>query len=44
MWRREEAVLDRATVDGIIRMLMAINAKLDILIEEEDGHAWEDES
>jgi len=43
MWRREEPALDRETVDGIIRMLMAINAKLDRLLEEEEDE-WEDES
>ena len=43
MWRREKPVLDRETVDGIIRMLMDINAKLEQLLgEEEDG--GEDES
>jgi hypothetical protein len=30
-------------VDGIIRMLMAINAKLDRLLAEEDEDASEDE-
>ena len=45
MWRREEPVLDRQTVDGIIRMLMDINAKLERLLgEEEDGDGREDES
>jgi hypothetical protein len=43
MWRREEPVLDRETLDGMIRMLMEINAKLDLLIQEEDGDAEEDE-
>ena len=44
--RRSEPPLDRETVDGIIRMLMAINAKLDRLLseEEDDGRAPEDES
>ncbi len=36
--------LDRETVDGIIRMLMDINAKLELLLGEEEGDAWEDES
>jgi hypothetical protein len=43
MWRRREATLDRETVDGIIRKLMEIDAKLnrilrrlDIDEEEED--------
>jgi hypothetical protein len=46
VWRRTEPhALDRPTVDGIIRMLMEINAKLDLLLgEEEDDNAWEDES
>jgi hypothetical protein len=36
-------LLDRRTVDGIIRMLMDINAKLDRLLdEEEDEDASED--
>jgi hypothetical protein len=43
MRRREEPVLDRETLDGIIRMLMEINAKLDLLIQEEDDDAEEDE-
>jgi hypothetical protein len=30
MWRREEPVLDRETLGGIIRMLMEVNAKLDL--------------
>lgn len=37
MWRREEPALDRETVDGIIRMLMAINAKLNKLLDEEEN-------
>jgi hypothetical protein len=37
MWRRQEPALDRETVDGIIRMLMAINAKLDRLLDEEEN-------
>ena len=46
MWRRKEtAPLDARTVDGIIRMLMEINAKLDLLLGEEEGDdAWENES
>jgi hypothetical protein len=44
VWRkREELPLDRETVDGIIRLLMAINAKLDRLLYDEDGYAEEDE-
>jgi hypothetical protein len=43
VWRRGEPVLDRETVDGIIRMLMDINAKLERLLEEEDD-GREDES
>ena len=42
MWRRDEPVIDRETLDGIIRMLMDINAKLERLLEEEDD--GEDES
>jgi len=42
VWRREEPALDRDTVDGIIRMLMAINAKLDLLLgNDEEGDAEE---
>jgi hypothetical protein len=42
-WRREEPALDRATVNGIIWMLMEINSKLDRLLdEEEDDDAEED--
>jgi hypothetical protein len=44
VWRRWEPSLDRETVDGIIRMLMDINAKLDRLLDEEDEDASEDES
>jgi hypothetical protein len=45
VWRRKEThPLDARTVDGIIRMLMEINAKLDLLPGEEKGDdAWEDE-
>jgi hypothetical protein len=45
MLRKQEPALDRQTVDGIIRMLMDINAKLDRLLgEEEDDDGWKDES
>ncbi|HTS74247.1 MAG TPA: hypothetical protein VMG74_11100 [Gaiellaceae bacterium] len=46
MWRRPDSVLDRRTLDGIIRMLMDINAKLNRLLGEEDEEddGWEDES
>jgi hypothetical protein len=46
VWRRqEEPPLDRQAVDGIIRMLMDINAKLDrLLSEEEETDGWEDDS
>jgi hypothetical protein len=44
VWRREDPVLDRETVDGIIRMLMAIESKLDLLLGEEEDDASEDES
>jgi hypothetical protein len=33
VWRRPEPVLDRETVDGIIRKLMEIDAKLVHLLE-----------
>jgi hypothetical protein len=41
-WRRHEPVLDRETVAGIIRKLMAIDAKLETLEiddEEEENDA-----
>jgi hypothetical protein len=41
--RRQDPPLDRETVDGIIRLLMAIDAKLDLLVYGEDGDAEEDE-
>jgi hypothetical protein len=46
VWRRQkEPPLDRQAVDGIIRMLMDINAKLDRLLgEEEEPDGWEDDS
>jgi hypothetical protein len=45
MWRKQEPALDRQTVDGIIRMLMDINAKLDRLLgKEENDDGREDES
>jgi hypothetical protein len=46
VWRRTELpALDRQTVDGIIRMLMAIDSKLDRLLgEEENDDGAEDES
>jgi hypothetical protein len=44
VWRRPDPPLDRETVDGIIRMLMEINAKLDILLGEEEDDVWEDGS
>jgi hypothetical protein len=44
VWWQKEPALDRETVDGIIRMLMAMNAKLDRLLgEEEDDSGREDE-
>jgi hypothetical protein len=36
VWRPREPALDRETVDGIIRMLMTIDAKLDRLLGEEE--------
>jgi hypothetical protein len=44
VWRRPKPVLDSDTLDGIIRMLMEINAKLDLLLGEEGDDGWEDES
>jgi hypothetical protein len=44
-WRRREIEpppLDRQTVDGIIWMLMEINAKLDVLLGEEEENGEED--
>jgi hypothetical protein len=45
VWRRPEPALDREIVDGIIRKLMAIDAKLDRIIEklEIDDEEEEDE-
>ncbi len=43
-WRRGDLPLDRETVDGSIRMLMVINAKLNRLLGEEEDDASEDES
>jgi hypothetical protein len=34
VWHRREPTLDRETVDGIIRKLMAIDAKLDKILEK----------
>jgi hypothetical protein len=36
MWRRRRQPLDRETVDGIIRKLMAIDAKLVRILERLD--------
>jgi hypothetical protein len=45
VWPRREPVLDRETVDGIIRMLMQIDAKLDEIRErlEIEGEEEEDD-
>jgi hypothetical protein len=44
VWRKlPEPPLDRETVDGIIRLLMAIDAKLDLLLDGEDGYAEEED-
>jgi hypothetical protein len=47
VWRRrretEPPPLDQWTVDGIIRMLMEINAKLDLLLAEEEGNDGEED-
>jgi hypothetical protein len=42
-WRRPEPVLDRETVDGIIKKLMAIDAKLDQIRETLDIDDEEEE-
>jgi hypothetical protein len=42
VWRRKEPVLDRETVDGIIRMLMSIDSKLDQQLGEEEDDASEE--
>jgi len=44
VWRHEEPVLDSETLDGIIRMLMTIDSKLDRLLGEEEDDVAEDES
>jgi hypothetical protein len=46
VWRRSEQVLDKETLDGIIRKLMDIDAKLTRLLgdDEEDGDAEENGS
>jgi hypothetical protein len=48
VWRRREPVLDRETVDGIIRMLMEIHAGLELVVEylglRENGEEEEDDS
>ena len=46
MWRRREPVLDRELVDGIIRTLMRIDAKLDRIMErlEIEDEEEEDDS
>jgi hypothetical protein len=46
MWRRRETEpppLDRRTVDDMIRMLMEINAKLDLLLREDDEDDGEED-
>jgi hypothetical protein len=48
VWPRREPILDRDTVDGIIKMLTAIHANLELLIEHfglrEDDEEEEDGS
>jgi hypothetical protein len=46
VWRRPDPALDRETVDGIIRMLMEIDAKLDRILErlEIDDEEEEDDA
>jgi hypothetical protein len=46
VWRRPEPPLDRATVDGIIRALMEIDAKLELVVRYfglEDDEEEEDD-
>jgi hypothetical protein len=42
VWRRGEAVLDRETMDGIIRLLMRIDAKVDEVLREVRDEEEED--
>jgi hypothetical protein len=44
VWRRSEPPLDRETINGIIVMLMQIDAKLDRVIELLGGADADDES
>lgn len=44
VWRKPEPVLDRETLDGMIRKLMSIEAKVDYLIEELIGPGGEEEA
>jgi hypothetical protein len=44
VWRRHEPVLDRETLDGIIRMLMSINARLERVVDELLEDDWEEET
>jgi hypothetical protein len=46
VWRRREPELDRETVDGIIKNLMAIDAKLNRVLEklEIDDEEEEDDA
>ena len=43
MWKGREPTLDRETVDGIIRMLMAMDFKLDQIRERLDIDDHEEE-
>ena len=46
MWRRRETeppALDRETADGIIRLLMEINVKLDRLLQEDEEDDGEED-
>lgn len=46
MWPRHEPALDRETVDGIIRKLMAIDEKLRrvlVALEADDGEEEEED-
>lgn len=44
MWRRGQPVLDAATLDGIIKMLMSINENTQRLVEELLGDDGEEEA
>lgn len=43
MWRSRDPVLDRETVDGIIRKLMEMDDKLNRILKELDAEDEEEE-